>query len=188
MKRKPLIYLASQSPRRKEILQQLKVSFKVVSSSYQERMMRGVSPRQLVKLHSVNKSKKAKVPRSAEWVLGADTVVYCRGKILGKPKTKKQAVAMLKLLSGKTHSVYTGIALWNVKTQELITCCEKTNVKVQKMTNIDIEGYIKKVSPYDKAGAYGVQMKPKIVTAIRGSFSNVVGLPKEALRKLFRKI
>jgi septum formation protein len=182
-----MIYLASQSPRRKEILQKMGIPFRVVKSSYQEKMSR-IAPQKLVMKHAAGKAQKAKVSAKEGIVLGSDTIVYCRGKILGKPKNLAGAYEMLRRISGRTHAVYTGIALKNLKTGRLLQGYTKTKVFVRKLSQAQIEKYCRHVPNLDKAGAYAIQMKPKIVRKIEGSHSNVVGLPKELLRKLMREI
>ena len=181
------IYLASQSPRRKEILKEMGIPFRVVKSSYQEKMSR-VAPQKLVIEHAVGKAKKAKVTAKQGLVLGSDTLVYCRGKILGKPKNLAGAHEMLRRISGKAHAVYTGVALRDLRTGRILKGYVRTQVFVRKLSQDQIENYCRRVPNLDKAGAYAIQMKPKIVRKIAGSYSNVVGLPKELLRKLLREI
>lgn len=181
------IFLASQSSRRKAILKALRIPFKSVPSRYRENYQR-CAPRKLALTHARGKAKQAVLPPSARYVLGSDTVVYAQRRILGKPKTLKQAAAMLKLISGRSHFVYTAIALWDREQDRFFTGVEKTQVDVKALSAGEIEEYIKKTRPYDKAGGYGIQKKPKIVTQIRGSYSNVVGLPKELLLKILKKV
>lgn len=183
-----MIYLASKSPRRKEILAKLKLKFKVVPSTYIERMTRGLTPRQLTIQHAVGKAEKAVVSAQSGIVLGSDTVVVCAGKILGKPKNLKEARQMIKLISGRSHDVMTAIALRDLKTGKIVKGAEKTKVFIRKIEPSEIDAYIEAVNSYDKAGGYAIQMNPKIVTEIRGSHSNVIGLPEELLTKLLKKI
>ena len=182
----PLLYLASASPRRREILTKMKVAFRVVKSRYEEKHHTHLSPRELVLQHAAGKAKEAIVPSAAQFILGADTLVYCSRKILGKPKTEKEAVRMLSLLSGKAHHVYTGVVLWDRKAGKMKTMVSKTKVHVKKLSEEEILAYIPKVNSLDKAGAYAIQMRPKIVTKIQGSYSNVIGLPEEAVRRLLK--
>ncbi len=181
---KPFLYLASQSPRRKEILKKMGIRFQVVESAYQEKH-ENTSPVKLVVKHAVGKASGAKLEKG--WVLGADTLVYCRGKVLGKPKTVKEAAAMLSLLSGRAHFVYTGVALYQAETGKLLKGYDKTKVFVRKLTRAEMLVYIQKVNSLDKAGAYAIQMKPRIVTKIKGSRTNVVGLPQELVKKMVVK-
>lgn len=178
-----MIYLASQSPRRKEILKKMGFRFRVAGSSYHEKHKKR-APSKLVLEHAVGKALGASVKVSKGLVVGADTLVYARGKVLGKPKTQAQAVAMLKLISGRAHSVYTGVAVRDLASGKMKTGFCKTKVFVKKLSPKEMVSYIKKVNSYDKAGAYAIQMKPKIVTKIQGSYSNVVGLPEELLKNM----
>jgi septum formation protein len=181
-----MIYLASQSPRRKEILKEMGLAFRVVPSSYHEKPSRK-PPRRLVIDHAVGKAKKAKVKSQEGWVLGADTIVYCAGRALGKPKNLSQAYRMLRLLSGRAHAVYTGVAFLHLKTGRVWSGCEVTKVFIKKLTDAQIQNYCRKVPSLDKAGAYAIQMKPKIAARIKGSYSNVVGLPKKLVHQLIRR-
>ncbi len=165
----------------------MKISFRVVPSSYHEKPSRR-PPQGLVTEHAIGKAKLAKVSAEKGFVLGADTIVYCAGKILGKPKSMKAAYRMLALISGKAHEVYTGVALRNLQTGKSASGFSKTKVFIRKLSAGEIRGYCQKVPPLDKAGAYAIQMKPKIVSKIQGSYSNVVGLPKELVRELIKKV
>lgn len=178
-----MIYLASQSPRRKEILKKMGLKFRVVESSYEEQHKR-CAPSKLVSEHAVGKARQARVKASHGKVIGADTLVYARRKILGKPKTFKQAAAMLRLISGRAHFVYTGVAVLDLASGKIKKGFCKTKVFVKKISPREMTAYIQKVHSYDKAGAYAIQKKPKIVTRIQGSYSNVVGLPEALLKKL----
>lgn len=178
-----VIYLASQSPRRKEILRKMKVSFRVVKSSYEEKAKK-CSPSKLVMDHAEGKAGGAQVASRQGCVLGSDTIVYCRGKILGKPKTVSAAVKMLGFISGRTHFVYTGVALKDLASGKTVKGFEKTKVFIKKLSREEILKYIPKVNSLDKAGAYAIQMKPSIVKKIEGSYSNVVGLPEKLVKKL----
>ena len=110
-----------------------------------------------------------------------------RGEVLGKPKNEADALRMLRLLCGHSHAVYTGIAIRDLETGRITKGFCKTRVMVKVLTLEEMKSYIKKVNSYDKAGAYAIQMRPRIVEEIRGSYSNVVGLPKELLRKFLNR-
>lgn len=182
---KQILYLASASPRRKEILEAMKLPFKIVRSKYSEKP-RKISPQKLVLEHAVGKALKAVVPKTARWILGADTTVYGFGKIFGKPRSEKEAFEMLSRLNGRTHAVYTGIALLDRSNGKILTAIGKTKVVFKKWPPEKIRKYIETVPVLDKAGAYGIQLKPKIVKKIEGSYTNVVGLPKEKLLSLMK--
>ncbi|MBI1882789.1 MAG: septum formation protein Maf [Chlamydiae bacterium] len=184
----PFLYLASGSPRRREILEKMKIPFQVVSSSYYERNFKGVEPEEWVLRHALGKVRKAKVPKSAQWILGADTMVFCKGEALGKPRYLKEALKMMKVLSGQRHAVWTGVVLWDRINDQLLTGCAQTHVWIKHLTETEILHYFQKVNPLDKAGAYAIQEGPKIVERINGSYSNVVGLPKELLNMMLGSI
>ncbi len=181
-----MIYLASKSPRRREILKKMGLTFRVAESSYEERHKK-CSPSKLVLEHAVGKARGIRVKAREGIAIGADTLVYAGGKVLGKPKTQAQALRMLRLISGCSHFVYTGVAVFDFKTGKIRKGFEKTKVFVKKLAYEEMLSYIKKVNSYDKAGAYAIQMKPSIVTRIQGSYTNVVGLPEKLVRKLITK-
>ncbi len=161
------------------------ISFRVIPSSYHEKKIPGLSPALLVRKHAEGKVRKISAPKKYP-VLGADTVVVLKGKIMGKPKSQKEALKMLRALSGRRHFVYTGIALRNPETGKIKTAFEKTAVEFKKLAEKDILNYLDAVHVLDKAGAYAIQEGPKIVKKIKGSYSNVVGLPVELLKRLIR--
>ena len=183
-----LIHLASKSPRRKEILKKLKIPFRVIDSSYHERMIRGVSPEKLVLQHAAGKVRGAKYPKKARFILGADTLVAYQGKGLGKPRSLQEAVRMLRLLSGKSHYVYTGIALLDLKIRRQYIGFSKTKVVFRKLTDEFIKKYFSQVNPLDKAGAYAIQEGSRIVRRFEGSRTNVIGLPVELLKEMMAVI
>lgn len=189
MKKKDLLlYLSSQSERRKNILADMGISFKVVSSTYQEHEFHLESPEILCIQHATQKVKNAILPKTSRFILGGDTIVWFKGHGLGKPKTREEALRVLKRLAGKRHEVYTGIALWDRATSRILTGCAKTDVWMKAFSKEQLENYVDSIHPYDKAGAYAIQSRPKIVRKIKGSYSNVVGLPRELLCSMIRKL
>ena len=191
MKNKPhslFILLASESPRRREILTELGLPFQVIRSRYSENDRNCNRPANLVKAHAVGKAKNAMVPFRKGIVLGADTIVYHKGKIYGKPHNKREAVRMLSELSGCCHRVYTGIALYDPESRTMLCDYAKTLVWFKTLNAGDIADYLKTVHPLDKAGAYAIQEGPGIVRKIKGSYTNVIGLPAELLIRMLRKI
>ena len=184
-RKKPFLYLASASPRRREILRKIKIPFKRIVSTYEEKNNSSANPKKLVLRHACQKALHAKAPKPG-LILGADTIVWCKGKVLGKPKSMKEAEKMLCLISGREHRVFTGIALLDTATGKIKSRAVSTRVRIKKMTLPEIRNYFTKVDPLDKAGAYAIQMKPQIVERIKGSYSNVVGLPVEALLKMLK--
>lgn len=185
-KAKLFIHLASTSPRRSELLSLTKLPFDIARSSYQEKPLK-LSPKKLVLAHAKGKTLKAIIRRKREnfqnIVLGADTIVCLRGKTLGKPSDMNHAFKMLKSLSGTTHIVYTGIAVYDLDHKKLWSGFSKTRVCLKKLPDKQIQNYFKHVSPLDKAGSYAIQSKPCIAKSWEGSFSNVIGLPLELLAK-----
>lgn len=179
------LVLASASPRRREILTAGGISHEVRPSDIDESVFKGVEPRLMVQLLAASKA--AAAARLAdEWLLGADTVVVLGGKVLGKPVDAEDAVHMLSMLSGKTHSVYTGIALICAEDGRMKTHCEETRVTFRTLSEEEIRAYVATGEPLDKAGAYGIQGEGgKLVEKTEGDFQNVIGLPLEAVKRLF---
>lgn len=187
MKENETIVLASASPRRQELLRQIGCGFRVVVSDAEELSGDGISPEQLAVENARRKAEDVAAKEGGNApVLGADTVVAVDETILGKPKDETDAVKMLRLLSGRQHFVYTGIAL--AYRGEIYEGVVRTEVWVDELSEKEIEAYIATGEPMDKAGAYAVQgIAAKFIPRIDGSFSNVVGLPLHAVKELARK-
>lgn len=176
------IILASASPRRKELLEQVGIDFEIITSKASEDIelmpvydyVKELSKR---KARAVFDSlKESGTDLSDCIIIGADTVVYHNGNILTKPKDKADAYRMISELSDNTHQVYTGVCL--IKGDKEINFSEKTDVCVYPLTKDMIEAYISTKEPYDKAGAYGIQgLFAAYIKAIEGDYNNVVGLP-----------
>ncbi len=182
-----MIYLASTSPRRKRLLRESGIRFRVLHSSYQEEL-HGSIPASHVKQHALGKALGASPFPKKGLVLGADTIVYFGGKIIGKPKDLKDAFQILSSLQGRWHTVYTGVALVDARTKKRVLLSEKTKVLIRKMTAPEVKRYFKKISPLDKAGAYAIQAhRSPIVECIQGSFSNAVGLPLERIVDIIKQ-
>lgn len=182
------LILASASPRRKEILAEGGLSFSVRPQDIDESVYDGIEPRLMVQLLAASKAAKA-VQGENEVILGADTVVVCDGKVLGKPKDATKAEEMLSMLSGRTHSVYTGIAVLRGDDGTMRTHAEETLVTFRTLTKEEIRAYIETGEPMDKAGAYGIQGKGgALVSETEGDFQNVVGLPLGAVLRLMAEM
>lgn len=181
------IYLASKSPRRKKLLQSLNLNFETVVVDCEEKIKHGEKPANVVQRLAKEKLNAAlgKIKRGI--IITADTIVVIDGRIIGKPKSKKDAADILKFLSGRTHIVYTGFSVCNTKTGRTITDFEKTRVSFRKLETEEISKYIATGSPLDKAGAYGIQddFGAVFVEKINGCYNNVVGLP---LTKLYQAL
>ncbi len=139
-------------------------------------------------MHALGKAHKAVVSGKTGIILGADTIVYCRKRVFGKPKNMRQAFSMLTNLSGRWHRVYTGVALRNLENGRLVCSYAKTRVLFKKLTPQDIRDYLGSIHPLDKAGAYAIQEDRPIVRKLVGSYSNVIGLPVELLSAMLREI
>lgn len=179
------IILASASPRRKNLLEQVGISCRVVPSLVEERITTTI-PQEVVQELSRQKCEDVAGRLDEDCVvLGADTIVAVHGKILGKPADESQAVEMLRELQGNTHQVYTGVTLiWKSKEEILReeTFYEKTDVTFYEMSDEEIQDYVGSKEPMDKAGAYGIQgLSAKFVERICGDYNNVVGLPVAAV-------
>ena len=174
------IVLASASPRRRELLQTAGVEFTVCVSDAEERIPPGTSPHEAVMLLAKQKALAVAKDRPNDLVIGADTVVVYDGAILGKPADEADAARMLRMLSGRTHTVYTGVCLVSAGSAE--TFFEQTQVTFYPLTDDEIAAYIATGEPMDKAGAYGIQGRGcTLVRGICGDYFNVVGLPVAAL-------
>ena len=173
-----IIILASKSPRRRYLLQQAGLSFRVIPSSVDETSVPISSPETYVSLLSEAKANDVAVQYPDKWVIGADTIVLQEGTILGKPRSKKEARAMIKRLSGQTHQVLTGYAICCKTKRRTFSETIKTDVLFKNLTDEEIEWYIHTKEPFDKAGAYAIQgLGTFLVKSINGSYTNVVGLP-----------
>lgn len=183
------IILASASPRRRELLENIGVKFDIVVSMADEsKIKRDIAPDVLVRELAVLKAvQTAKEIKGEHFVISADTVVYHDGKILEKPKNEEDAKHMLRSLSGDRHSVYTGVCVLKMPECRAECSTEKTDVYFRELSEETIEKYVKTGEPMDKAGAYGIQEKGALlVKKIDGDYFNVVGLPLGLLSDIFK--
>jgi septum formation protein len=173
------IFLASKSPRRRKLLKQLNLKFKSFSVDMDEKIHKNELPNKAVLRLSKEKLDLAKLKVKNGIIITADTIVVLDKTILGKPINKKDAFRILKLLSGKTHIVYTGYSIYNFVNGKTISEYEKTEVTFRELTDDEIKDYIAGGSPMDKAGAYGIQddFGAVFIKKINGCYYNVVGLP-----------
>ena len=180
------IVLASQSPRRQDLLGQMGLEFTTRSPQIDEDAFQGRDARDLVQTLSREKARwvAAQLPGDPI-VIGADTVVVRDGTILGKPKDPAEAQAMLVSLSGRTHQVYTGVTV--CQGDKVVTQAEETQVTFRPLTQQEIACYVATGEPMDKAGAYGIQgLGGLLVAGIQGDYHNVVGLPVCRLGQILR--
>ena len=180
------LYLASTSPRRKQLLKQMGVKFRVLAPDYEEKNEGHMGPSALVRKHALGKALSVVRRVKNGRILSADSIVYCCGKIIGKPKDKKDALSTLTLLQGRWQLVLSGVAMLDVKDGCVVwkkVFVEKTRVKLKKLTRAQILDYVKKTNPYDKAGGFGIQSKKfPVLEKVEGSILNAVGLPVETLK------
>ncbi len=182
----PLI-LASASPRRRELLDQLGVPFKVVVADVDETPGFVERPAELVEELAHRKARAVAESTPKGLVIGADTVVVLRGKILGKPRDEAEARLMLRELEGTSHEVYTGVAVIDAASGKAAVGHERTVVHFRHLTEDEINTYVATGEPADKAGAYAIQgLGALLVTRIEGCYSNVVGLPLVRLAEMCR--
>lgn len=188
MKKK--IVLASASPRRKKLLSQIGLNFIVESSNIDEQFDKESSDfDSLVKDLAYKKAKNVARNYTDGIIIGADTIVAIEGSILGKPNSEYEAKMMLKKLSGKWHSVFTGVAVIDLDSKVILTDFVESKVKFKKLSRSEIDNYVKTGEPFDKAGAYGIQGKGALlVEKINGCYYNIVGLPVSKLGKMLSKI
>jgi len=178
----PLLILASASPRRSELLRQLRPRFQVVPSPVAETRGGHWSAGELARINACRKARAVSQQFPCALVIGVDTLVALGASIFGKPRTRAEARDMLAFLQGRTHQVTTGVCLicWRARRQEVFS--EQTDVTFRPLTEAQIRRYHRAVNPLDKAGAYGIQENGgELVESISGSFTNVVGLPLEKL-------
>lgn len=183
------VYLASKSPRRRQLLGEMGVVFQTVSADCDETVEEGVHPREAVALLATKKCRAgeeaAKDPQGL--VIGSDTLVELDGIALGKPRDEKDAVGMLLSLSGRPHRVHTGVCV-RYRGRELAESVT-TTVYFRNFSKEEAEAYVATGEPMDKAGAYGIQgLGGKLVEKIEGSFDNVVGFPTDCVRRLMEEV
>jgi septum formation protein len=184
----PLI-LASASPRRRALLRQLGIPFRVVRSSVSEAAAAGESPEARVLRLSRLKARDVAARRPGRWVIGADTIVLVAGMILGKPETVEEAHAMLGALQGRAHEVLTGICVLRLPHGPSAQRVVRTTVHMRDISPQETAWYVGTGEPFDKAGAYAIQgLGSVFVTRIEGSYTNVVGLPVPELIQILREL
>lgn len=170
------LILASSSPRRKELLQNLHLQFQILSSEADETFDPNLSPAEIVMELAQRKAQSVFQDNQGAYVIGSDTIVVADGQILGKPEDEADAVQMLKKLSGTQHDVYTGVAILYANGASCFY--EKTEVTFWELSDDEILSYVRSGEPMDKAGAYGIQeLGSMLVKKINGDYFAVVGLP-----------
>jgi septum formation protein len=181
----PRVILASQSPRRHELLTLIRVPHEVRPSDIDETYLPGESPR--AHAERLSREKAGKIHEPLAIVIGSDTIVVVDGDVLGKPKDEAEAARMLRRLSGRTHTVITAVAV--ARDGRIESAVEEVEVKFHKLSDRNIRDYIATREPMDKAGAYGIQgFGATIVAAIKGDYFAVMGLPLQQLVRLLPRV
>ena len=187
------IYLASTSPRRRDLLRRLGIRFQLLTPATSESLEAvgrriGSHPGRYAVACARAKALSVSDRINAGIVIGVDTVVVCGKQILGKPRSRAEARRMLGTLSGRTHTVISGVAVVTMPERRTLTAAEQTEVSFRKLSANEIEQYIAGPEPYDKAGAYGIQEQAGIfVSRVSGCLLNVVGLPVPMLLRMLHK-
>jgi len=182
------LILASKSPRRYDLLKQMGLNFEVIPSTVEEVFAQAESPREHVVRLAEAKALDVGNRFPENWVIGADTIVYVDGIILGKPKSREEALEMLRLISGKEHRVLTGVSVRHLKKGKGECETVETAVRVKTLSQAEMDWYVRTGEPFDKAGGYGIQgIGSFMIESINGSYTNVVGLPLcELMQMLIR--
>jgi len=183
------LVLASRSPRRVSLLRQIGLNPEVVPCDVSEDFDRSLSPADNARILAMRKAEAVAANVTDGIILGADTIVVIDGEMLAKPLDGDDAVRMLRMLSGRTHTVYTGFALVDARSGRKLGGVEATQVTFRPMSEAEILGYVASGSPMDKAGAYGIQddYGAVFVSRIEGCFYNVVGLPLSRVHSALRE-
>lgn len=176
------LILASQSSRRKEILEKTKLPFVIVVSDYEEDMTEDLPPSELAQKLSKGKAELVAKKNPDAVVIAADTFVLFDGKLLGKPKSEEEAAEMLRMISGKRLTIITGVTLLEHAAEKEVTFAEETHLEMKDMTEDEIEAYVATGEPMDKAGAFAMQeIGASFVRRVEGDFFSAVGLPLSRL-------
>ncbi len=184
------VILASASPRRKELLEKTGIPFVVEVSDYEEDNSLKLKPLELAKTLSAGKAKAVSERHKGEdaVIIGADTFIVLDNKILGKPHTPEKAKEMIKGMNGRAFSVITGFTIIDVKSDKEVSKAVESRVYFRKLTEKEIENYVRTGEPLNKAGAYAIQETGSVLTGkIEGDYTNIVGLPLPALIKELKK-
>jgi len=181
---KPRIVLASNSPRRRELLHKLGIKF-IVAAPTSSETSTASDPREMVIENAKSKAYSVSPAYPDSLIIAADTVIYLDNVIIGKPSNPEDAVKTLETLSGKPHMVYMGVVVLDTRKNRLFSGLDVTRVKFRKLTSIEIKNYVDGGEPLDKAGSYAIQGEARsFIEWIDGSWSNVVGLPLGLLTRL----
>lgn len=180
------IILASASPRRKELLENIGLDFLVIPSNIEEKLRKIEDVEKLALEKAMDVAQKVTFPAV---IIGSDTVVTVGNKILGKPLDRRDAFCMLKQLSGKTHRVVSAIAVYDTETKKSFKTSVKSDVTFRKLDDEEIQNYVNTGEPMDKAGAYAIQGRASVfVKSINGCYFNIVGISVYKVTEILRKL
>ena len=178
----PRLILASASPRRRHLLAEHGYDFTVAPADVEEIAPAHFTPREVVLWNARSKAHAIARTQPDEIVLGVDTLVAFRGRIFGKPRDMDEALAMVRELNGRAHQVFSGVCLAHSASGREHTFAEVTRVHFRQLTDAQLRAYLARIGPLDKAGAYAAQDdRGELIDRVEGSFTNVIGLPMEAL-------
>lgn len=182
------IILASTSIPKKEVFKKLGIRFGIQANDFEEDLTLKIPPEKMVKYFSREKAKSVAINNKKAIVIGADTIIVLKNKILGKPHTPKGAKKMLRLISGQTISIITGFTIIDTVTNKSLTKATKTKAKIKRLSTAEINNYVRTKEPLDKAGAFGIQgIGSLLVEKINGDYYNIVGLPLFDLAQSLKK-
>lgn len=182
------IILASKSKGRQKLLEQIGLTFSAEASDYEEDMSLTIAPAELVKMLSQGKARAVAHNHADAIIIGADSVGVLENKILGKPKDEADARTMLRNMSGKSHTFFSGLTVIDTRLNKEETVVDKTQVHFRKLTNMEIDDYITSGEPLSCAGSYAIQGKGAVlVQKIEGEYSNIMGLPLSELATILQK-
>ncbi len=183
------LILASGSPRRQQLLEQIGLEFSIEVSDVHEDFTLDLPPEAFTEHWAREKAKFVAQDHPDKLVLGSDTIVTLDGKILGKPKDRDDSFSMLRSLSGRTHEVITGVSFICVKLDIDVTLNEQTYVSFNTLSDHDIDNYFDRYSPLDKAGSYGIQDGFSVhILKVEGCYFNVMGLPLSSFYSTYKSI
>jgi septum formation protein len=182
------IVLASGSPRRKELLEKIGLKFEVDPAEYVETLKSGMKPEEIARYLSLQKAQSAAKKYPDAIIIAADTFGVISGSVIGKPHNEAEARNILRKLSGRPHRVITGFTMMDTAVGKAVTRSVETTVHFRKLTDEEIDAYVRTGEPLDKAGAYGIQgLGAVLVDRIEGDFYNVIGLPLSALAEALKE-
>lgn len=182
------IVLASSSPRRRDLLKQLGLTFRIMTAGVDETPPGGLTPAEMVEVLAGRKAAAVAGVLEDALVIGADTVVVLNGRVLGKPADREEAAGMLRQLQGTDHTVYTGVAVMDAASKKMQVAHEKTRVFFKSLDEHEIRRYVATGEPMGKAGAYAVQGRAAaFIKGLEGCYTNVVGLPLARLTDMLKK-